>query len=154
VNRRRKVSRSMLVWRVWGRSSPSYHLGRSTCVLSRLQAYSTAARLSRGECDHVHDYLCDASRVPSPRDTKYCPVCAESESHSEQAPQQVTDESDKQPVIERLKAEVVFLRQQIRSSEEGSSTPQDLGDRPNEREIKLQNQVLDVQESYTALSQY
>jgi hypothetical protein len=66
----------------------------------------------------------------------------------------VTDESDKQPVIERLKAEVVFLRQQIRSSEEGSSTPQDLGDRPNEREIKLQNQVLDVQESYTALSQY
>ena len=70
--------------------------------------------------------------------------------------QQVTDESDKQAVIERLKAEIAFLRQQIRSSEGGdrkNSTPQDRGDRPNEREIELQNQVLDIQESYTALSQ-
>jgi kinesin family protein 4/21/27 len=70
--------------------------------------------------------------------------------------QQVTDESDKQAMIERLKAEIAFLRQQIRSSEGGDRktlTPQDRGDRPNEREIELQNQVLDVQESYTALSQ-
>lgn len=70
--------------------------------------------------------------------------------------QQVSDETDKQAVIERLKAEVNFLRQQINSSdnpERRSSAPQDRSDRANEREIELQDHLLDVQESYTALSQ-
>ncbi|KLJ11027.1 hypothetical protein EMPG_13685 [Blastomyces silverae] len=70
--------------------------------------------------------------------------------------QQVTDESDKQAVIDRLKAEVAFLRQQINNSEGGdrrSNVPQERAERQNEREIELQNHLLDVQESYTALSQ-
>ena len=67
--------------------------------------------------------------------------------------QQTSDESDKQAVIDRLRAEVSFLRQQIRSSEGGSHAPQDRGERQNEREIELQNHLLDVQENYTALSQ-
>jgi kinesin family protein 4/21/27 len=70
--------------------------------------------------------------------------------------QQIADESDKQAVIDRLKAEVSFLRQQIRSSEgperrEGGSTER--SERKNEREKHLQNQLLDVQESYNSLSQ-
>ncbi|OAX83003.1 hypothetical protein ACJ72_02648 [Emergomyces africanus] len=70
--------------------------------------------------------------------------------------QQVTDESDKQAVIDRLRAEVAFLRQQISNSEGGdrrSNVPQERAERQNEREIELQNHLLDVQESYTALSQ-
>ncbi|WEW56906.1 hypothetical protein PRK78_002363 [Emydomyces testavorans] len=70
--------------------------------------------------------------------------------------QQVTDERDKQAVIERLKAEVAFLRQQIRNSEgnERRNGPlQDRSERQTEREIELQNHLLDIQESYTALSQ-
>ncbi|KAK2855738.1 hypothetical protein FQN49_004890 [Arthroderma sp. PD_2] len=72
--------------------------------------------------------------------------------------QQVSDESDKQAVIERLKAEVAFLRQQIRNADGGerdrrTTTPQERSERQNEREIELQNHLLDVQESYTALSQ-
>ncbi|KAG5291473.1 kinesin family protein [Histoplasma ohiense] len=70
--------------------------------------------------------------------------------------QQITDESDKQAVIDRLKAEVAFLRQQINNSEGGdrrSNAPQERAERQNEREIELQNHLLDVQESYTALSQ-
>ncbi|EEP79821.1 hypothetical protein UREG_04667 [Uncinocarpus reesii 1704] len=70
--------------------------------------------------------------------------------------QQVADERDKQAVIERLKAEVAFLRQQIRNSE-GSERRngllQDRSERQTEREIELQNHLLDTQESYTALSQ-
>lgn len=70
--------------------------------------------------------------------------------------QQVADESDKQALIDRLKAEVAFLRQQIRNSEgserrEAASTER--SERKNELEIQLQNQLLDVQESYNALSQ-
>lgn len=70
--------------------------------------------------------------------------------------QQVADESDKQAVIDRLKAEVAFLRQQIRNSEGAerkSAASQERSERPNEREMELQNQLLDVQESYSALSQ-
>ncbi|KAL2011054.1 hypothetical protein VTN00DRAFT_3772 [Thermoascus crustaceus] len=70
--------------------------------------------------------------------------------------QQVADESDKQAVIDRLKAEVAFLRQQIRNSEgteRKSAASQERAERPNEREMELQNQLLDVQESYSALSQ-
>ncbi|KAL2821473.1 hypothetical protein BJX63DRAFT_417887 [Aspergillus granulosus] len=70
--------------------------------------------------------------------------------------QQVADESDKQAVIERLKAEVAFLRQQLRNAEDNDRRGpalQDRSERSNEREIDLQNQLLDVQESYNALSQ-
>jgi chromosome segregation ATPase len=70
--------------------------------------------------------------------------------------QQVTDESDKQAVIDRLKAEIAFLRQQIRNaegSERKGAVPQERGDRANDREVELQNHLLDMQESYTALSQ-
>ena len=70
--------------------------------------------------------------------------------------QQVSDDSDKQAVIERLRAEVSFLRDQISSSERGdrrSDAAMERFDRPNDREIELQNHLLDVQENYTALSQ-
>lgn len=70
--------------------------------------------------------------------------------------QQIADDGDKHALIERLKAEVAFLRQQIRNSEgpdrrEAVST--DRSDRKNERVIQLQNQLLDAHESYNALSQ-
>jgi hypothetical protein len=73
--------------------------------------------------------------------------------------QQVSDESDKQALIERLKAEVAFLREQIRSTERGGSdrrshnTTSERPERQNEREVELQNQLLDTQENYSALSQ-
>ena len=67
--------------------------------------------------------------------------------------QQVSDDSDKQAVIDRLRAEVSFLRQQIISSESGAHAPQERSDRHYEREMELQNHLLDVQENYTALSQ-
>ncbi|KAL6233357.1 hypothetical protein BDW75DRAFT_192244 [Aspergillus navahoensis] len=70
--------------------------------------------------------------------------------------QQVADESDKHAVIERLKAEVAFLRQQLRNAEDSDRraiAPQERAERQNEREIELQNQLLDMQEGYNALSQ-
>jgi kinesin family protein 4/21/27 len=71
--------------------------------------------------------------------------------------QQVSDDSDKQALIERLKAEVAFLREQIRGTERGgdhrSHSSIERPERQNEREIELQNQLLDTQENYTALSQ-
>ena len=70
--------------------------------------------------------------------------------------QQVANESDKQAAIDRLRAEVSFLRDQIRNSERGDRrghAPQDRSARQNEREIELQSHLLDVQENYTALSQ-
>ncbi len=70
--------------------------------------------------------------------------------------QQVNDDSDKQAVIDRLRAEITFLRQQIHSSdgpERRNGNIQERTDRPNEREMELQDQLLDVQEGYTALSQ-
>ncbi|KAG5799469.1 hypothetical protein H9Q69_001497 [Fusarium xylarioides] len=73
---------------------------------------------------------------------------------------QQVEEGDKQSVIDRLKAEVAFLREQIRSAEHGGNSPRrnaqgitDRSERHNEREAELQNQLLDTQESYTALSQ-
>ncbi|EKD15191.1 uncharacterized protein L3040_001559 [Drepanopeziza brunnea f. sp. 'multigermtubi'] len=70
--------------------------------------------------------------------------------------QQVADESDKVALIERLKAEVAFLREQIRSTERGGDRPAHVAagrpERQNEREVELQNQLLDTQENYTALS--
>lgn len=70
--------------------------------------------------------------------------------------QQITDESDKQAVIDRLKAEIAFLRQQIRNSEAGdrkSIVQPERGERSSDREVELQNHLLDMQESYTSLSQ-
>ncbi|ESZ95654.1 kinesin [Sclerotinia borealis F-4128] len=71
--------------------------------------------------------------------------------------QQVSDESDKQAVIDRLKAEVAFLRDQITNSESGgdrrSKPTSERPERQNEREVELHNQLLDTQENYTALSQ-
>ncbi|KAF1956215.1 kinesin family protein-like protein [Byssothecium circinans] len=69
--------------------------------------------------------------------------------------QQTHDDSDKQAVIERLRAEVQFLRDQIRLSERADrkkASPQDRIERQQEREIELQNSLLDIQENYTALS--
>lgn len=70
--------------------------------------------------------------------------------------QQISDEDDKQAIIDRLRAEVSFLRDQIRSTERSnrpSGTPQERIDRQNDREIELQNHLLDVQENYAALNQ-
>lgn len=71
--------------------------------------------------------------------------------------QEVSDEGDKKAVIERLKAEVAFLREQIRSTERGGDrrghATVERPERQNEREVELQNQLLDTQENYTALSQ-
>ena len=70
--------------------------------------------------------------------------------------QAVHDEGDKQALIDRLRAEVQFLRDQIRSSEgrgrNGNATL-DRPDRHDEKEIDLQNRLLDVEENYSALSQ-
>lgn len=74
--------------------------------------------------------------------------------------QQIED-GDKQAVIDRLKAEVAFLREQIRSAQRGGGMSpgrdlhgsSDRTERQNEREVELQNQLLDAQESYTALGQ-
>ncbi|TKA74368.1 hypothetical protein B0A49_04722 [Cryomyces minteri] len=68
--------------------------------------------------------------------------------------QQVTNDSDKQAIIDRLRAEVAFLRDQSRLSERTrSNAPQERSERQYEREKELQNQLLDVQENYTALIQ-
>jgi len=67
--------------------------------------------------------------------------------------QQISDDSDKQAVIDRLRAEVGFLRQQIRSAGGGDRRTGLLQDRSNEREVEMENHLLDIQESYGALSQ-
>ncbi|KAI9780571.1 MAG: hypothetical protein M1816_002821 [Peltula sp. TS41687] len=70
--------------------------------------------------------------------------------------QQIADDSDKQAVIDRLRAEIAFLREQIRNTERSdrrNNAPQERAERQNEREHDLQNQLLDLQESYSALGQ-
>ncbi|KAI1747872.1 hypothetical protein F4782DRAFT_519690 [Xylaria castorea] len=71
--------------------------------------------------------------------------------------QQVED-GDKQAIIERLKAEVAFLREQIRSSERGGGERRNVvagerSERQSELETELQNQLLDIQENYNTLGQ-
>ncbi|KAF2461133.1 hypothetical protein BDY21DRAFT_383876 [Lineolata rhizophorae] len=72
--------------------------------------------------------------------------------------QQVNDDGNKQALIERLRAEVQFLRDQIRLSERterrgNGGAPSERSERQHEREVELQNQLLDIQENYNALSQ-
>lgn len=70
--------------------------------------------------------------------------------------QQVSDDSDKQALIDRLRVEVQFLRDQINSSDRGEirgEAAHERLERQNDREVELQNHLLDVQENYTALSQ-
>ncbi|KAK3387197.1 hypothetical protein B0H63DRAFT_493611 [Podospora didyma] len=72
---------------------------------------------------------------------------------------QQVEEGDKQAIIDRLKAEVSFLREQIRSAERGGGERRTLAaggersERQNGREVELQNQLLDAQENYTSLGQ-
>src|SRR5436309_3447194 len=60
-------------------------------------------------------------------------------------------------LVERLRAEIAFLRDQVRNSERGpdrsSKALSDRPDRATGRELELQNQLLDIQENYSALSQ-
>lgn len=73
---------------------------------------------------------------------------------------QQIEEGDKSAIIERLKAEVAFLREQIRSANgqtdlrpRSANRSSERSERQNEREAELQNQLLDTQENYTTLSQ-
>ena len=66
--------------------------------------------------------------------------------------QQTSDEGEKQAIIDRLRAEVSFLRHQINHSDRRMNAPHERSERQNEREIELENSLLDVQENYTALS--
>ena len=66
--------------------------------------------------------------------------------------QQTSDDSEKQAVIDRLRAEISFLRDQISHSDRRTSARHERVERQNERELELENHLLDVQENYTALS--
>ncbi|KAK0905450.1 hypothetical protein LTR91_023419 [Friedmanniomyces endolithicus] len=69
--------------------------------------------------------------------------------------QQSHEDSDKQAAIDRLRAEVSFLRDQVRHA--GRSEDRDVSggrsDRLRGREAELQTQLMDTQENYNALSQ-
>ena len=70
--------------------------------------------------------------------------------------QQSHEDSDKQAAIDRLRAEVSFLRDQIRHTEQNGgkgSEKNDRADRLRGREADLQTELLDMQENYNALSQ-
>jgi len=67
--------------------------------------------------------------------------------------QQINDDADKQATIERLRTEVAFLRQQIRSAEGGERKPETSRERTHTTDFEIQNQLLDVQEGYRALSE-
>ncbi|RVD81701.1 uncharacterized protein DFL_009552 [Arthrobotrys flagrans] len=68
--------------------------------------------------------------------------------------QEVSVDGDMRALVERLRAEIAFLRDQVRNSE-GSNTRSNRHsvDRSTEKEVELQNQLLDVQENYSTLSQ-
>ena len=69
--------------------------------------------------------------------------------------QQSHEDGDKQAAIDRLRAEVSFLRDQLRHA--GRTEDRELSggrsDRLRGREAELQTQLLDTQENYSALSQ-
>ena len=69
--------------------------------------------------------------------------------------QQTHEETDKQAAIDRLRAEVGFLRDQIRHAEHNTGRAVDGHDRigARGRENELQSQLMDMQENYNALSQ-
>ncbi|KAF2162664.1 hypothetical protein M409DRAFT_26902 [Zasmidium cellare ATCC 36951] len=70
--------------------------------------------------------------------------------------QQSHEDGDKQAAIDRLRAEVSFLRDQIRHSERNGTNSMDksISDRYRGKENnELQSQLLDMQENYNALSQ-
>lgn len=67
--------------------------------------------------------------------------------------QQTTEEADKASIIARLQAEVAFLREQVnKNNEKGEQRILAAGDHKERRESELQNQLMDMQESYNALS--
>ena len=71
----------------------------------------------------------------------------------------MSEEGDTKALIERLRAEIAFLREQLRNSNTSDSGERvrkvstDRPERTHEREMELQNQLLDLQEHYSALSQ-
>ncbi|RPB09157.1 kinesin-domain-containing protein [Morchella conica CCBAS932] len=72
--------------------------------------------------------------------------------------QQISDDGDMKALVERLRAEIAFLREQVKSSSESNDrTPSKAGqarsERSNGKEMELQNQLLDLQENYGLLSQ-
>lgn len=71
--------------------------------------------------------------------------------------QQNHEDGDKQAAIDRLRAEVSFLRDQIKHSEHGpersGSVRKGQGERTGKQEVELQTQLMDMQENYNALSQ-
>ena len=70
--------------------------------------------------------------------------------------QQTHEDGDKQAAIDRLRAEVSYLRDQIKSDRDRGENSHALtarSDRLKEREAELQAQLADMQESYDALSQ-
>ena len=67
--------------------------------------------------------------------------------------QQVNDDTEKQAVIERLRSEVAFLRQQIRSADPSDRKPETSRERQNSGGVEMQNQMLDMEERYRALSE-
>ena len=63
-------------------------------------------------------------------------------------------EGDKQAIIDRLRAEIQFLRDQVRSTENGGrSGMQDGRQHASDREVELQNGLLDLKDHYSKLSQ-
>jgi hypothetical protein len=62
-------------------------------------------------------------------------------------------------LVDRLRAEIAFLREQLKNNTESSermtkdTQGSRSGGRSGEKEIELQNQLLDIQENYNALSQ-
>ncbi|KAH0264181.1 kinesin-domain-containing protein, partial [Aureobasidium melanogenum] len=67
--------------------------------------------------------------------------------------QQTTEEADKSSIIARLQAEVAFLREQVnKNNEKGEKRILAAGDHKERRESELQDQLMDMQESYNALS--
>ncbi|KAK5165556.1 uncharacterized protein LTR77_009085 [Saxophila tyrrhenica] len=69
--------------------------------------------------------------------------------------QQSHEEGDKQAAIDRLRAEVSFLRDQIRHSEHSDNKSADSrgrSDKIRSKEADLESQLMDMQENYNALS--
>ncbi|KAJ6257982.1 hypothetical protein Dda_7772 [Drechslerella dactyloides] len=69
--------------------------------------------------------------------------------------QEVSVDGDLRALVERLRTEIAFLRDQVRNSEGGSNNLSNRHsiDRSTEKQVELQNQLLDIQENYSALSQ-